>query len=406
MNNIGIRIPRILLPKKGINLEKWAVVAVDQYTSNAEYWQRLEKHIGDDASTLRLVLPEIYLEGQDVLARIETINRNMQNYLERDMFEQVDGMVYIERTLPGGRVRKGLMVELDLEQYDYSVGSKSLIRATEGTILDRLPPRIRIRENAPLELPHILVLINDPKCTVIEPSAGSGKILYDTPLNENGGHIRGYSVEQPNNVIAALEKLKSQCKDNLLYAMGDGNHSLATAKVCWEQLKSQGAPAEHPARYALVELVNLHSPALVFEPIHRVLFDTSIEQLLSYANENNIPVSKTDSNPHSTQTVQVMDKNGAYYLTLERPTSALLVGSLQNLLDGYIKAHNATVDYIHGEEDVLRLSKQNHLGFLLPAMGKSMLFPSVIADGALPRKTFSMGEAHEKRYYMEARAIA
>ena len=400
MDNIGVRVPHILLPKQGVDLEKWAVVAVDQYTSNAAYWQRLDKHIGQSPSTLRLVLPEIYLAEPDVQARIETINRQMRDYLERGIFEPIDGMIYIERTLSNSRVRKGLMVELDLEQYDYSVGSKSLIRATEGTILQRLPPRIRIREQASLELPHILVLIDDPKRTVIEPCSG-GKILYDTPLNENGGYIKGFAVDGPQRVMAALEQLKIQSKDNLLYAMGDGNHSLATAKACWEQLKAQGTPSDHPARYALVELINLHDPALVFEPIHRVLFNTSLEQLLTYARDNNIPISKNGNG----QTVQALDQNGTHDLTLERPTSFLPVGSLQDLIDGYIKAHNAVVDYIHGEDEVLRLAEQGHLGFLLPAMDKNLLFSSVIADGALPRKTFSMGEANEKRYYMEARLI-
>lgn len=386
----------ILLPD-GVDMLRWSVVACDQYTSQPEYWQRVERVVGDAPSTLRLVYPEAYLAEGD--ARIEKINAEMKNYLASGIFKEYkNALVYIERTTPSG-VRCGLVGAVDLEAYDYRRGAKSAIRATEGTVLERIPPRVKIRRGAALELPHIMLLADDTGKILVEPLADAEKTpLYDFELMENGGHLRGWllSEKAAQSAIAAAERLAGTSADGLLFAVGDGNHSLASAKAFWEEKKQGLTPAERetdPARYCLVEVVNIHSPALEFEPIHRVVFGADADALLAQLEK------ECGGEGH---TVHYITAHGEGDISLSREKSKLAVGVLQDFLDKV----GAKVDYIHGEDALRELSaKDGCIGFMLPKPDKSDLFASVIADGALPRKTFSMGEAYEKRFYTEARKI-
>jgi hypothetical protein len=433
---IGLQIPEVYLPKSGTDLTRWSVIACDQFTSQPDYWQKVESIVGAAPSTLRLTLPEIYLEQSDVSERIHSIRAEMERYLREGILKPAEGMIYVERTT-GGRTRRGIVAALDLELYDYSKGSASLIRATEGTIVDRLPPRIRIRENAPLELPHILVLIDDPDNIVIGPviehKADLEKV-YDFELMLGSGHLTGYRINRPTleaNIASALRSLAQpnalaekygldSSAPPLLYAMGDGNHSLATAKAIWEKSKPV-VGMDHPSRYALVEIENVHDDALTFEPIHRVLFNVKkdFESYLKSAFGGNVQsvlvpspegmVKLVDGRMDARQKVGIISDGGRYaVLEFTVPTSNLAVGTLQPALDKFLAGQGAEkVDYVHGADVTIQLGSQpGNLGIYLPAMKKTELFKTVILDGALPRKTFSMGEAHEKRFYMEARKIA
>jgi hypothetical protein len=432
----GARIPRILLPKPGVDLTRWAVIACDQFTSEPEYWQKVADLVGDAPSTYHLTLPEVYLEKPGEAERIQAIRGHMQAYLQAGLFVQHEDLVLVER-MAGGKTRHGIMLALDLEHYDYSKGSTSLIRATEGTILERIPPRVRIRSGAPLELPHILVLIDDPACTVIEPLVAARdrlRPLYDTDLMLGSGHVTGYAVEDAGpaeRALAALTALAEPAhfaakydlpagRPVLLFAMGDGNHSLATAKAIWEQVKGQVGP-DHPARYALVEVENIHDAGLEFEPILRVLFDVKgdFAQALSEfyphrcrfvdcADESEM-VARVDEQArlggeHAFGTVNSVGHRVAY---VSQPATNLPVGTLQSFLDAWGKSGGfAKIDYVHGKDVTERIGSQpGNLGLYLPAIAKGDFFKTVILDGALPRKTFSMGEAKEKRFYMEARRI-
>lgn len=432
---IGIQIPDILLPKAGVDLHKWAVIAVDQFTSQPEYWEQVEKITSDAPSTFHITLPEIYLEKPGEAERIQSIQQTMRQYLDAGILEPREGLVYIERTA-AGKTRKGLVMCLDLEQYDYTKSSTSLIRATEGTIIDRLPPRMKIRTGAPLELPHILVLIDDPEKTVIEPlAAAKDKLpkLYDFELMLDSGHLVGYAVENQeleNGVVAALRHLaqpeafaaKYGLDANspvLLFAMGDGNHSLATAKAVWEQMKPN-VGMDHPARYALIELENVHDEGLEFEPIHRVLFGlkTDIYAAIEAAFGADYAYTPTASAEEMVAIVNVGDPSrqlmgfvgggrGFGVVAISNPGANLAVGTIQNFIDPFLKQGNAEkVDYVHGADVTVRLGHQpDNVGIYVAGMEKDELFKTVILDGALPRKTFSMGEAREKRFYMEARKI-
>jgi len=434
---IGIHIPEVLLPRQGTDLGKWAVIACDQFTSEPEYWRQVEAEVGDAPSTLNLVLPEIHLNEPGKAERIRAIQQTMRQYLGDELLVPHDGMVHVERVAAGHR-RQGIVLGLDLEQYDYNRGSSSLIRATEGTIVDRLPPRMAIRQGAALELPHILVLIDDPERTVIEPlrkAEPPGALLYDFELMLGSGHLTGYAVgpAEENRIVQALGKLAEpeafQARYGLekpaavlLYAMGDGNHSLATAKAVWEELKRSVSP-EHPARYALVEVENVHDEGLSFHPIHRVLFDVK-KPLLEALNEEfgadvevtpvSSPQSMADHVDQAKGRAQIagMIQGGGEpaYTVVEfrRSTSSLTVGTLQSFLDNFMEQGGAErIDYVHGTSALQALaSKPGNAGFYLPRPDKSSLFRTVIVDGALPRKTFSMGEAREKRFYMEARRIS
>ena len=381
----------ILLPEK--DFAKWAVVACDQYTSEPDYWQETERIAGDAPSALNIILPELYLQ-KDNSERIQKINEKMQEYLDTDVFEEhKNTMIYVERE-SNRTVRKGIVGLIDLEDYDYTKGSHALIRATEATVLERIPPRVEIRKDAPLEMPHILLLVDDPDLTVIEPLTGKKggfERAYDFDLMQGGGHIEGYFL--PDSVIAdvqnALEALTADQEDKLLFAVGDGNHSLATAKECYNLTKSP------LARYALVEVVNIHDQSIEFEPIYRVLFD--VDAFIAH-----------------TEAVGGEDIQSFTYITKDRKaelnvkaTAKLPVGTLQTFIDDYMKERpEVRIDYIHGVDVTERLSKgENTLGFLFEGMGKDELFDAIKADGSLPRKTFSMGHAYDKRYYIEARKI-
>lgn len=395
----------ILLPTN-CNMTKWSCVACDQYTSEPDYWERVDKFVGDSPGTLRLTLPEIYLEQEGVENRINEINSNIKKYLDSGVFtEHKNTMIYLERTQADGRIRRGLVGAIDLEEYDYHAGSKSAVRATEATVPERIPPRLKIRENALIELPHIMMLIDDPTFTVIEPLADkSSEKVYDFKLMENGGYIKGYKLD--NNAISGVDSALGELakKSELLFAMGDGNHSLATAKEHYEKLKREH-PGEdlsnHPARYALCEIVNLHSEALEFEAIHRIVGYVDVQEMIADMKK----VLGLSYEP-SEQGLWVHIAGDRKRMYIHKPTSKLTVGSLQNYLDKYIKNHDTRIDYIHGADVLHKLSCEDYtIGFELETMQKSELFEAVIADGALPRKTFSMGHAYDKRYYLEARKI-
>lgn len=419
--NLGFYPADILLPKDA-DMTKWAVVACDQFTSQPEYWQAVEETVGDAPSTLRLILPEAKLNGPDVEKDIAAINASMEKYLRADVFKTLtDSLIYIERTQSDGKVRHGLIGMVDLDQYDFTPGSGALIRATEGTVLSRIPPRVKVRQDAPIELPHVMLLIDDPDKTVIEPlTAASGDMekLYDFDLQQGGGHLTGWKLTdgQMDGVADALTGL---CADSemqkkygmsgvapLLFAVGDGNHSLATAKQCYENLKKVTPESEWaglPARYALVEVVNNHDDALGFEPIHRVLFDVDHDDFMAAFKAAYPNAYEGKGEGH---VIEVVWEGHDGFITVPDPKVQLAVGTLQGVIDEYLKSHGGEVDYIHGDEVTKELgSKPGNMGFLLPAMGKEQLFKTVMADGVLPRKTFSMGHAQDKRYYVEARKI-
>ena len=418
---LGFYPADILMPK-GQDMNKWAVVACDQFTSEPEYWRSVEEKVGADPSTLRLILPEAKLKDPNVESIIADINDSMKKYLDGGVFETMsESLIYVERQQSDGRIRHGLIGMVDLDAYDFTPGSGALIRATEGTVLDRIPPRAKVRRNAPIELPHVMLLIDNPERTVIEPltAAVDGmEKIYDFELMQKGGHIRGYklSAAQIDAVAEALEGLTSdeamQSKYGvsgvapLLFAVGDGNHSLATAKACYEEQKAGKTPEEYlklPARYALVEVVNNHDDALQFEPIHRVVFDIDKDRFMEMfmAAYPNAYEGKGEGH-----VIEFVWEGVDTFYTVPDPKVQLAVGTLQAVIDDYVKNVGGEVDYIHGDDVTRELgSKSGNMGFLLPAMGKEQLFKTVMADGVLPRKTFSMGHAQDKRYYIEARAI-
>ena len=408
-------LPADILFPKVESMEKWAVIACDQFTSDPAYWERVRKNAEGVPSTINLILPEAELGMPQEAAHTELINKTMKEYLENGVFETLKGsFVYVERTLENGSVREGLVGMVDLDAYDYSTGSVSAIRATERTVVERIPPRMRVRRDAPIELPHILMLCDDNEKVLIEPIAAhkeSLRKLYDFDLMEGGGHITGWLVsgkeaeafnarltEYTKNVGKKYEGLKGT---PVVFAVGDGNHSLATAKSCYEELKKQNPGVDlsmHPARFALVELENIHDEAQVFEPIHRVITACDPKTLLK----------ALEAEACALEGFEVRWYSGAEsgVLHLDPAKSQLAVGVLQGFLDGYLKEHEGEIDYIHDDDALIALAKQeNAIGFLLPAMEKSQLFRGVIADGILPRKTFSMGHSREKRYYLEGRKI-
>ena len=413
----------ILLPRD-CDMTRWSVVACDQYTSQPEYWQRVSDFVGNQPSTLRLVLPESCLEGPNVETDIMEINNTMSQYLRQEQFITLPGaLIYVERKLADGMVRRGIVGMVDLEQYDYEPGSPALIRATEGTVLSRIPPRVAVRKNAPIELPHIMLLSDDREGTVMPMlAAQTDKMekVYDFDLMENGGHITGWKLNetQMEQLSAALEKLADPAAFRakygvgedagvMLFAVGDGNHSLATAKECYERQKGL-VPEEQwdslPARYALAELCDLHDESLQFEAIHRVVFGVDPNGLLSDL-KNAFPGAYEGRGEG--HVITYITREGRGDITIPDPVAQLAVGTLQGFLDQWMKEHKGVgIDYIHGEDVVEELARRaDAVGFLLPSMGKEELFPTVILDGVLPRKTFSMGHAHDKRFYLEARKI-
>ena len=395
----------ILLPKE--NFEKWSVIACDQFTSRADYWEEVKKTAESAPSTVNLIYPEVYLGKTNAEETVAKINSEMLSYIENGVFEEYkNAFIYVERIQSDGRLRCGIVGAVDLEKYDYNEGSTSEIRATEKTVLERIPPRVKIRKDASLELPHILMLIDDAEKTVIEPLAelaesGKMKKLYDFELMLGGGHIKGYLVPSELNekIMSGINALGNK-NGGISLAVGDGNHSLATAKACY------GLNPNETTRYALTELVNLHSPALEFEPIFRtaekVDADNVYSEFVSFLAKNGARLSDCGG-----QKITFVAGKTEKILNIENPPHVLAVGTVQLFLDEYIKTHtDAEIDYIHGEDEVISIAeKPNACGFLYDCLTKEELFPAVAKEGVLPRKTFSMGHARDKRYYTEARKI-
>lgn len=393
-----IIIPQIYLPAVD-DLGAWATIACDQYTSDGAYWQKLESFVGDKPSTLNLIFPEIYL-GDNDSQRIARINENMRTYLASGVFRPYTGLVLVERTTRSG-TRTGILLAVDLEEYSFRPASKAPVRSTEATILERIPPRVAIRKDAPIELPHIMLLYDDAYGEVLA-AAERGEKLYDFELNMGGGHVKGSAITNGEEVISQLMRLsripesvkKYGRAEELLFVVGDGNHSLAAAKQCWDDLKSSLTPEErevHPARFALAEAVNIYDPALRFEPIHRFVKTDKPDLFL-----------KGMPSGGSGRAVVVIDgKRGAVHFPENIPEG---IRALDEYITTFITTHGGSVDYVHGADEVAALSGDG-VGILLPAISKNDLFRLVIEGGNLPRKTFSMGDGDEKRYYIEAKAI-
>ncbi len=390
---LPIKFDEVLLPREGIDMEKWCVVACDQFTSQPEYWEKLKGFTGSAPSALNLIYPECYLNDRPQ-ERIAGIIENMNDYLGRDIFRVVDdGLILVERKTSHGNTRYGLMMIVDLTQYSFDPKDKALIRATEGTVIERIPPRVKIRENCPLELPHILLLIDDEKRSVIEPLIGAdNELLYNTDLNMNGGHIKGYHVRDRKGVENALtELLKSSTEkygELLLFAVGDGNHSLATAKACYK-------PENPLSKYALVEVENIYDEGILFEPIHRVVFPNNVDDFVDKFNK------AINGSVKSKMFVGKEERE------INLPENSIEgVDKVQKFIDAYIKENGGALDYIHGEQDLKNIcAVKGGVGIVLKPMEKNTLFRYIVDNGVLPRKTFSMGEADEKRYYVEARKI-
>ena len=429
-----IRLPKLLMPREGIDLSKWAVIACDQYTSQPDYWNNADTIVGDAPSTLRLTLPEVYLEQPDVKERTAKIQDAMLRYQQDGTLTEYEpGMMLVERTTKSG-TRRGVVLSFDLEAYDYQAGSQSLIRPTEKTVVERIPPRLAVREGASLELPHIMLLIDDPDRKVIEPlfaDKDAFRKAYDTDLMLDGGQLSGWFVHEGKETAALIERLNGLADPEtfnkkygltgehavLPYAVGDGNHSMATAKANWERIKqdlSEEERQDHPARFVLAEVVNIHDDSLEIEGIHRVLFHIHPREVFQAADDFfrlhggmaycGDPKSAPSTN---VQSFPCMFHGEQVTLCIVDSPWALPVATLQNFLDDFLEKNpKSHIDYIHGADVVRELSQDaRNMGFLLPDPAKEDLFRGVILDGVLPRKTFSMGEAQEKRYYMEARKI-
>ena len=426
LEKMGLRASDLMIPKKGADLSKWAVVACDQFTSEKDYWQDVDRIVGKDPSTLRLIFPECYLDDGDGDKRIADINRTMDSYVKEEIFDTYRDCFFLVKRTCGNSSRWGLMASLDLDRYSWEKDSRSLIRATEGTILSRIPPRKKIRKDAPLEIPHIMVLISDKDKTVIEPLAAKADRLaevYDVELMKNGGHLQAWVVDSEKDKTAIADAFATlydglNPENPLLFAMGDGNHSFATAKSCWEDIKQTLTEEErktHPARFCLVELENIFDPGLVFEPIHRVLFNVPEDVFLAELEKNAKKIETEKVGCRNCIAKRIADQGRQRFgyctsekhvvVTLDEPSANIAAGTLQKVIDSLI-AKGYSVDYIHGADVTDKLgSEKGNIGLFLPVIDKGTFFDTIIKDGALPRKTFSMGEANEKRYYMEARAI-
>ncbi len=418
--DIGLKVPELLLPSDSVDLTRWSVIACDQHTAKPQYWKQVEDMVGDQPSTLNIIYPEVYMGSEDRTARVNRIVEHMNRYLEAGVLTpQKPGFIAVERTLASGRVRKGLVAALDLEGYDYSPDSKSLIRPTEGTYIDKVHTRVEVREKAPLEASHILVLIDDPEKTVIEPLFKKKlEKAYDFELMIGGGRVKGYRVddevllEEVADSLRKLHKMEGRYSggNGILYAMGDGNHSFATAKTVWEKVKKDGGGLDHPARYAVVELVNIHDPGLWVGPIHRVLSNVKAEDVLAemesfFTGQGSVfNVGEDSGEGHHIPYVSGSTRGT---ITIKKPKAMIETGSLEAFLDHYITVNRkAKVDFIHGEDVVYELgSRMGSVGFILPDWDKNEIFDYVTANGPFPRKTISMGRADEKRYYVECRKI-
>ena len=406
----------MLIPQQGTDFKKWAVIACDQYTSEPGYWADCEKEVGEAPSTLNLVLPEVYLGTEKETEKLDSIAKTACRYLDDGILTSIGtGFILTDRATSLHPSRKGLMAAIDLEGYSFEPGNKNICRATEGTVLSRIPPRVRIRANSPLELPHIMILIDDPKGITIEKAfemakAEGIKPLYDTDLMLGSGHITGTFIPDSSaiaeSIVNGLAALKSENSDGLLFLVGDGNHSLASAKAHWENIReglSEDEKKDHPARFALAEIVNIHDIGLDFEPIHRVIFGISGDEFIAKAKEyfkdSGIEING-DTNGRQSFTV-VCEGNEDVTVSLSNPPHTLAVGSVQMMIDSL----GLECDYIHGEDSVRNLATKGNTGVLVPAISKDTFFGTVEKEGVFPRKTFSMGEAFEKRFYLEAKKI-
>ena len=441
----GLAPAEILVPNNNVDITKWATVACDQFTSDPEYWNDASSIVGDSPSTLRMIMPEAFLEldpnaqggiSERTAARVKDIHACMRSALESDTLNRPTvGLILTERSFetPPGETpranRVGLVAAVDLEQYDYSPGSTSAVRATEGTILERIPPRVMIRKGAPLELPHILLLIQDAARSVIEPiynNRGNLRQLYDAPLMLGGGSVRGWAVDDPDMLAACGRALAALPTDGgMRVAVGDGNHSLATARAVWLSIRDaipEDQRAHHPARYALAEVCNLFDDGIQFEPIHRIVYGTAASAIMleffawlrQRGSRPQVSIEEQTASPtmgESVQSLVCVGVNGSYTLSIDKSPSVLTVGFLQDFLDQWSVFQSSEqtkvfIDYIHGSDVLHKLAAEpNRAGFILPPIDKSLLFAAIIKDGALPRKTFSMGHAQEKRYYLECRKL-
>ncbi|MCK4551873.1 MAG: DUF1015 domain-containing protein [Tenericutes bacterium] len=389
--------PKILLPIKSIDMKKWAVIACDQFTSEPEYWDQLKSIVDNVPSTYHLILPEVYLE-RDMKHNIDRVNRMMQTYLTHNIFSEFEGFVLVDRKTPFVKRRLGLVIAIDLEEYEYEPNKHGKIRATEKTVPERIPPRVRVRENASIELPHVLVLVDDAKKSIIDELYKDKKnfeLLYNFELNMKGGSIKGYKVTDTQPIIDKIESLSN----DISLIVGDGNHSLASAKVCWDNLKKNLTEEEtknHPARFALVEMISLYDEGLTFEPIHRVIF-----------NADETLVSGLKSILSGTEELQIF--NGDLSETISVPSNPFTaIKVIQDYLDNYLKNHpDSRIDFIHGLHNIKHVvsKNRNSIGITMPPLKRDMLLPYIREFGVLPRKSFSLGEAEEKRYYIEGKRI-
>ncbi|MGN0438859.1 MAG: DUF1015 domain-containing protein [Lachnospiraceae bacterium] len=434
-----LHVPEILLPKEGTDLSKWAVIACDQYTSQKEYWDETKEIVSDSPSTLHLILPEVYLGSSNEDGMVKEIHQTMKAYVDEEVLTSIGkGFVLVERGINKTYARNGLVVAIDLETYEYKKGEHSLIRPTEMTVEERIPPRLRVRQNATLELPHIMLLIDDPEQSVIEPlmqKKDSYQKVYDTDLMQNGGHISGWFIKEGKETEKIMNQIEALADDGVFrtkyglteeypvlnLAVGDGNHSMATAKAAWENIKKDLTEEErinHPARFCLCEIVNIHDASLEVEPIHRVLFQVDEADLLENAGEyftamgSGFEVKEIEAYEKPVATANqhsfvFCSDNGWKLVSVINPKFGIAVAGIQTFLDKYLESRpESKIDYIHGIDVVTNLgTKENNVGIILPDVSKEDLFIGVIKDGVLPRKTFSMGEANEKRYYMECKKI-
>jgi len=393
----------ILLPKQSVELRKWTVIACDQFTSDQDFWARVQNTVGDAPSTLHMILPEAWLGRVDEAARTREINQTMARYLAEDLFEEMkDSLIYVERTLRGGKVRRGVVGAIDLEQYDVRPDSGSALRATERIIPSRLPARVEIRRGAALEIPHVLILIDDPEEKIIEriPQMEGLTQIYDFDLMEDCGHITGYRLTgaEADAVAAAINALP-------VILVGDGNHSLVAAKMAWDEKKAGLSEAErltHPARYALVEINNVHEASLEIEPIHRIVFDAPGDLIGAFLGSCT-GVSPGEGDGY---TVRYIDRGEPGAFTISGRTVGETIDLLQEFLDAYVVERGGEIDYIHGDAELTELSKKpGSVAFFMPQIKKPDLFDSVVRGGVFPKKSFSMGEGADKRHYLECKQI-
>ena len=404
MNKRIVVAPHILLPRKGTDMSAYAVIACDQFTSQVEYWNDLKDMIGDKLSTFHMIYPEAYLESTNQCEYIQKINQTIDSYLKDNLLVDMgECFILVERVTAYGVRRLGLVISIDLEEYSYERGVQCSIKASEATIVERIPPRLKIRKDAPIELPHTLLLFDDKEKSNIEQLYAKRKeldLLYDFELNQNGGHIRGYLVKDTEAVIKKFNDIYKKNNNGLMFIVGDGNHSLATAKAHWENIKktlSKEEQENHPARFALVEANNVYDDGIIFEPIHRILFNAG-----DFKNE-------LDALDGNGQLAYYYSKNGGKKAIKTTKSAAETYQIIQKLIDKNLKEHpEMKVDFIHDESSVLEIADKNpdSLAIVMPALGKSDIFEFVAKDMVLPRKSFSMGHASEKRYYLEAKKIA